>query len=59
MPQGKRIEFPGAVSNFDKSEYLLYQEARAACRRAAAHPPQSQHRIRYVLKLKWPTGTFW
>eukprot|EP00048_Salpingoeca_helianthica_P015051 m.224790 g.224790 ORF g.224790 m.224790 type:complete len:654 (+) comp16545_c0_seq1:57-2018(+) len=41
VPQGKRIpqpEFSG--SNFDKSEYLIYKE--------------SQHRIRYLLKLKFP-----
>ena len=46
VPQGKRINIPQyAGSSFDKSEYLLYKE--------------SQHRIRYVLKLKWPQGTFW
>lgn len=40
VPQGKRIAQPQfSGSNFDKSEYLIYKE--------------SQHRIRYLLKLKF------
>jgi len=40
VPQGKRIPQPQfSGSNFDKSEYLIYKE--------------SQHRIRYMLKLKF------
>lgn len=40
VPQGKRIPTPAfSDSNFDKSEYLIYKE--------------SQHRLRYLLKLKF------
>ena len=34
-----------AGSSFDKSEYLIYKE--------------SQHRIRYALKLKFPSSGHW
>jgi poly [ADP-ribose] polymerase len=46
VPQGKRINMPQfAGSSFDKSEYLVYRE--------------SQHRLRYALKLKFPHQGHW
>ena len=43
---GARINMPQyAGSSFDKSEYLIYKE--------------SQHRIRYALKLKFPSSGHW
>jgi poly [ADP-ribose] polymerase 2/3/4 len=46
VPQGKRIDMKQySGSSFDKSEYLVYKE--------------SQHRIRYALKLKFPGQGWW
>ena len=46
VPQGKRINMPQFTgSSFDKSEYLVYRE--------------SQHRLRYALKLKFPHQGHW